>query len=449
MSLSQGGKVRCLRCGTENSDTNRFCGMCGVPLTPKAAPTPPTGTPLAAPRKDAPTPEPRGASSHLGVASPPIPQAHGVVAPQRDFRPPRPAGDQAVMDDPIISGPSFLGLNQPARNSETDREFASADRGTSDGRERYSSNLNYLLEDDEEEEPRHGWGKAIAVVVALALLGGFGYLRWKQGGFDWLMKDNKPAQTAATTSDSIASGSGNNAAAAASQTSNPSSPSSAPAPSPADANSSSVNPTAANSPSTSDNSSAAAPGSTPPAPSDTGAAPPNSAAPSNSPAENALPNKTESPRPAPEAAAENEKAKESAADGGPPSDVKSPQIAPRKAQLPTPQKIREPKPTAATPADPTAQAESYVYGRGVPQDCDRGLQLLKPAAAHANVKAMIILGSLYSSGTCTPRDLPTSYRWFALALHQQPDSQTLQDDLQSVWAKMTQPERQLAIKLSQ
>jgi hypothetical protein len=49
------------------------------------------------------------------------------------------------MDDPIISGPSFLGLNQPARNSETDREFASADRGTSDGRERYSSNLNYLL----------------------------------------------------------------------------------------------------------------------------------------------------------------------------------------------------------------------------------------------------------------------------------------------------------------
>jgi TPR repeat protein len=85
----------------------------------------------------------------------------------------------------------------------------------------------------------------------------------------------------------------------------------------------------------------------------------------------------------------------------------------------------------------------------VPQDCDRGLQLLKPAAAHANVKAMIILGSLYSSGTCTPRDLPTSYRWFALALHQQPDSQTLQDDLQNVWAKMTQPERQLAIKLSQ
>jgi len=85
----------------------------------------------------------------------------------------------------------------------------------------------------------------------------------------------------------------------------------------------------------------------------------------------------------------------------------------------------------------------------VAQDCDRGLRLLKPAAAQANVKAMISLGTLYSSGTCTPRDLPTAYRWYALALHKQPDNQSLQDDLQNLWGKMTQPERQLAIKLSQ
>jgi TPR repeat protein len=85
----------------------------------------------------------------------------------------------------------------------------------------------------------------------------------------------------------------------------------------------------------------------------------------------------------------------------------------------------------------------------VQQDCDRGLRLLKPAAAQSNAKAMIALGSLYSSGTCTPRDLPTAYRWFALALHKQPDNQPLQDDLQKLWTQMTQPERQLAIKLSQ
>ena len=73
----------------------------------------------------------------------------------------------------------------------------------------------------------------------------------------------------------------------------------------------------------------------------------------------------------------------------------------------------------------------------------------KPPAAQSNAKAMIALGALYSSGTCTPRDLPTAYRWFALALHKQPDNQPLQDDLQKLWTQMTQPERQLAIKLSQ
>jgi TPR repeat protein len=93
-------------------------------------------------------------------------------------------------------------------------------------------------------------------------------------------------------------------------------------------------------------------------------------------------------------------------------------------------------------------AERYIYGRGVRQDCDHGLRLLK-AAEPSNAKAMISLGALYSTGTCTPRDLPTAYRWFALALHQEPDNQALQDDLQKLWSQMTQPERQLAIKLSQ
>jgi TPR repeat protein len=65
------------------------------------------------------------------------------------------------------------------------------------------------------------------------------------------------------------------------------------------------------------------------------------------------------------------------------------------------------------------------------------------------VKAMIFLGGLYSAGTCAPRDLPTAYRWFALALHKEPDNQSLQDDLQKLWSQMTQPERQLAIRLSQ
>lgn len=93
------------------------------------------------------------------------------------------------------------------------------------------------------------------------------------------------------------------------------------------------------------------------------------------------------------------------------------------------------------------EAERYIYGRGVRQDCDHGMKLLK--AEQSNAKAMISLGALYSTGTCAPRDLPTAYRWFAMALHKDPDNQALQDDLQKLWGQMTGPERQLAIKLSQ
>ena len=96
-----------------------------------------------------------------------------------------------------------------------------------------------------------------------------------------------------------------------------------------------------------------------------------------------------------------------------------------------------------------AEAQKYLYGKGVRQDCDRALRILKPAADQANPKAMIEMGALYSAGLCTPHDLPTAYRWFAMALRKQPDNQSVQTDLQKLWGEMTQPERQLAIKLSQ
>jgi TPR repeat protein len=95
-------------------------------------------------------------------------------------------------------------------------------------------------------------------------------------------------------------------------------------------------------------------------------------------------------------------------------------------------------------------AERYIYGRGgVAQDCDRGLKMLRTSAYQSNEKAMISLGALYSTGLCAPRDLPTAYRWFAVALRKEPDNPALQQNLQKLWSQMTQPERHLAIKLSQ
>jgi hypothetical protein len=110
-----------------------------------------------------------------------------------------------------------------------------------------------------------------------------------------------------------------------------------------------------------------------------------------------------------------------------------------------------PKPKPTVPAvDPVSEAQKYLYGRGgVSQDCDRGMRLLKPVANQGNPKAMVEMGALYSAGLCTPHDLPTAYRWFALALRKQPDNASIQGDLQKLWSEMTQPERQLAIKLSQ
>ena len=70
-------------------------------------------------------------------------------------------------------------------------------------------------------------------------------------------------------------------------------------------------------------------------------------------------------------------------------------------------------------------------------------------ANQGNPKAMVEMGALYSAGLCAPHDLPTAYRWFAIALRKDPSNQAIQTDLQKLWGEMTQPERQLAIKLTQ
>jgi hypothetical protein len=329
--------VRCGRCGNENPEGNRFCGMCAAPLVSKA---------------------------------------------QADAAPARPAQAAQV----TITGPSFLGLSTPG--PATERHAKSSSEGDTQGAS--SRNLDYLLD---EEEPKPGHGKLIAVVVALVLALGFGYVYWKQGGFGWLTGGDKkptvsaPAPEPGPSADSA--GAGKQGA-----------PVEAPAPQ-------------------------AAPGQD--------AA--STAAAQNSEVQNTVPaskaTDSATPETAPPAAAAD--TAPAPRDSAPPSRVRKPAAA---------------KPAPAKPHDVVSEAERYIYGRGVRQDCDHGMRLLKSAPT-SNPKAMISLGALYSTGTCTPRDLPTAYRWFALALHQQPDNLALQDDLKNLWAKMTPPERQLAIKLSQ
>jgi hypothetical protein len=437
--------VRCGRCGNENAGTNRFCGMCGAPLVPKAQGGTPSAVQAGLPAQSiaasraAAVPAQSPPMQPVGRAAPPA--SGGQAGSGSALVEPRPvtlssfevARDDEPDPEPIISGPSFLGLNKPAAR----RGGFRADRGREQLRS--SGNVDYLLE---EEEPRRGWGKLILVVVALALAGGFGYLRYKQGGFDWLKAvEKKPAATQAAGAGQNGTDSGGQAGTAAAPES-ASLPGGGAVTAPAAGGTTQGGTTAsgaAPTPATSQpaSSTVASPtASTPPTPVQS-----DSSSQSNSPVQS-KPGDTSAATEAAPAAANSGSDSDS-------SDEAQPTVT--KAAPPKPAATRPTvaKPSPAKPVDTVAEAQRYVYGNGVQQDCDRGLRMLKTAAGQSDAKAMISLGALYSTGTCAPRDLPTAYRWFALALHKQPDNLPLQGDLQKLWSQMTPPERQLAIKLSQ
>jgi len=402
--------MRCARCGNENPEENRFCGMCGATLLagPAVAETQTQRAAGASPIIPTPVTAP---------AAPSVPRP--VEEPRRAAPPPR--------DPPTISGPSFLGLNDPAprkRASLSIDPHAPGSRG-----------IDYLL--DDEEEPRGGGaGKFILILIALALAVGFGYLRWKNQGFAWLNTGAHKASAAAQSPGDADTGT----------------PSSSPASSPA-------NSPAPGSPSITPD--AQTPAANQPAatqPATTPAQPPSATGPSGNTAANP-PGGTAAPSSAAPAKSDNSNAAKAGTpadsdDSGTADDNDTAAAAPKPVKPTAPRDVPAAKPSAAAPkpgrtGDPVGEAQKYLYGKGAPQDCDRGLRILKPAANEANPKAMIQMGALYSAGLCTPRDLPTAYRWFALALRKDPDNMAVQTDLQKLWGEMTQPERQLAIKLSQ
>jgi len=399
--------VRCSRCGNENSDGNRFCGMCGAAL-------------LTAPQVAASSPQRPAASAPVSFPSrPPAAEA------QRSSPAPQP------QPTPSISGPSFLGLNDRSPHRRT-RASLSIDPHS-------SSNVDYLL--DDEDEPRHfGAGKVLLILIALGLAVGFGYLRWKNEGLSWLNQAlHKPATAVQTSPATDANSNDGNASASPSITPEPQP--STPAASPV---SEATQPSNAAQPAGSQPAAASTPnGNSPGAAAPAASAPAASAPASNAAASgdnsNANPPANAAAKPSDDSPAAN-----SSADSPAPTKGSSPPAA-RPKPAPKSRAPRPPEPAV----DPVAEAHPYLYGRGASQDCDRGLRILKPAANAGNPKAMIEMGALYSAGLCTPHDLPTAYRWFALALRKDPSNDQVQTDLQKLWSEMTQPERQLAIKLSQ
>jgi hypothetical protein len=113
-------------------------------------------------------------------------------------------------------------------------------------------------------------------------------------------------------------------------------------------------------------------------------------------------------------------------------------------------KLAAPAPAAPDTGDADFhRGEAYLYGRGTRENCEEAIRNLKAASAKSNAKARSAFGTMYATGHCVPRDLPTSYSWFALALRVDPNNQILEKDLSAVWNQMTPPERQMATKMKQ
>jgi TPR repeat protein len=106
--------------------------------------------------------------------------------------------------------------------------------------------------------------------------------------------------------------------------------------------------------------------------------------------------------------------------------------------------VEKPAAASAPDADLEAAGERYLYGNGAAQNCIHAESNLRTAATHGNSKAQTVLGTMYATGHCVGKDLPTAYRWFARALHADPQNSRISADLQVLWRQMTPQEKQLA-----
>jgi ribosomal protein L40E len=134
---------------------------------------------------------------------------------------------------------------------------------------------------------------------------------------------------------------------------------------------------------------------------------------------------------------------ETAATAKPPSAAVKPQPKPR------PAKTSDPNSADAQNAALLNNAQKYLYGQGVPQSCDRALSYLRQAVDGGSAKAKSTLGSMYATGHCVPLDRSVAYKWFALALRQEPNNSYLSHDLEMLWNQMTPAQKQLAMRMTQ
>jgi hypothetical protein len=163
----------------------------------------------------------------------------------------------------------------------------------------------------------------------------------------------------------------------------------------------------------------------------------------------AEPAQAETPADSPKADPEKAEIPPAAAATVPANEVRHPAPAVTTARAkpaPRPSRmLKKPSPAkAVAPEVETAVAEDSSAAPS--DDCERQLPAMRKAAEHGDAKAKADLGLVYYAGHCVPRDLPTAYHWYALALRTAPDSPQISAQLEAIWKQMSPAERQLALK---
>jgi hypothetical protein len=455
---------RCPKCGFENKEQHRFCGMCGTRLTvpisaPASSSSASSSTIPAPPVRETRLPESPSQRMRTG-ASPPQQRTSSILGlgDEPIVRATPPVGEtpespsqrlRTGVSAPRERTPSFLGLGDEPSVGPTVREspwerIPSQAHQTSAPRERPpqpvsgpsflglggepARDLDYLLED---EEPTSGH-KSMSIVLLL-LLAGVIYAGWR-----WRAEIYPRAAWALHRLQEMVprSSSSNSSQTAAAPTEPPP-----------------VSGTESHTITRQDEHSTTPPEKTDTAkqqaPTETNAT--ASTPPSNAPASAEPASQPKTPQSAESQSNQSSQSQESVTKPDEAAAAESESVPAKSAKPPAAVPKAQKRETQATSLDTSdeklvADGEKYLYGNGVPENCDRAQKNLQTAAQHSNPKAQTMLGAMYATGHCAARDLPTAYRWFARALHGDPGNNRLQRDLEILWKAMTPDERQLAMR---
>jgi hypothetical protein len=444
--------MRCDQCGSPNSDNNNFCGSCGkrlvfVPMpsfarmeTPTkistgkalstlgvrdihdAEPEPPLPPPVEN-EVQPPVPllsDPIKPASYLAdITLPELPDHPEVSEPKQEFGPryesrpvrivessfePEPVRVVERNEPTTISGPSFLGLTTGSDSDDS----------------------SYLLEDD---QPSHRGGWFLFALIMIAIFAGIGYMEWntiKSG------KINIPFLK--STSDQPSS--------------------SAAAPQPSTPQPSTTNSTTPTTPPTPDASAAAQPSFDKSAdkplisdenkPADTKSDDDTAATESaqNRQAQEAQQKKTEADQAAKatDTTASSNNSKSADAEQVPEPPAKHNVAAAPKRVAPAPKEVAEVQP------DPRQnpmliRGEKFLYGRGVPRNCQQAMVYFHAAAEDNNAPAMSHLAAMYNTGECVKQDRVSAYSWLRRAHDADPGNQWIAKNMNMVWRDMSAHER--------